>query len=265
LHQGKMPRRSTALNAAASRPALRALQAGRRNAGQGHALVAFRPALRGDGDGDRAATGATIPGRQYALLERLLFSIYALISPDDPPTCFRRFYKLRTLSLRRELIEDAAKKHNLHALLQRALKRLLRRFEGAADRRTEIAHCAYLADGTTLVRLRTIRGEPRYEVITPAIFMRTFSQYHALNTDMLTFSALVAGSVEHVNEVTRAIPRAPELQPGPDIQVSTTSQQDVDDTLASLARLGLNPAEADALLLAAAARPPRRINGALDQ
>jgi hypothetical protein len=201
---------------------------------------------------------------EYALLERVLFSIYALISLDDPPTCFRRFYKLRTLSLRRELIEDAAKKRNLNALLQRALKRLLRRFEGAADRRTEIAHCAYLADGTTLVRLRTIRGEPRYEVITPAIFMRTFSQYHALSTDMLTFSALVAGSVEYVNEVTRAIPRAPELQPGPDIQITTT-QQDVDDTLASLARLGLNPAEADALLLAAAARPPRRINGALDQ
>jgi hypothetical protein len=108
-------------------------------------------------------------------------------------------------------------------------------------------------------------GEPRYEVITTAIFIRTFTQYHALSTDMLTFSALVAGSVEHVNEVTRAIPRAPALQPGPDIQTTTTSQQDMDDTLASLARLGLTPAEADALLLAAAARPPRRINGALDQ
>src|SRR5262245_61986054 len=171
---------------------------------------------------------------EYAVLERLLFSIYALISSDDPPTCFRRFYKLRTLSLRRELVELSAKDRNLDALLQRALKRLLKRFEGAADRRTEIAHCAYLADGATLVRLRTIRGEPRYEVITPAIFTRTFSQYHVLSTDMLTFSALVAGSVERVQEMTRAIPRAPELQPGPDIQ-TTTSQQDVDDTVASLA------------------------------
>lgn len=56
---------------------------------------------------------------EYAVLERLLFSIYALVSSDDPPTCFRRFYKLRTLSLRRELVEVSAKDRNLDALLQR--------------------------------------------------------------------------------------------------------------------------------------------------
>jgi hypothetical protein len=106
---------------------------------------------------------------EYAILERLLFTIYALIASRDPRTRFRRFYKLRSLNLRRELVEQAVRKSNLHARLRRALKRLLNRFERAADRRTEIAHCAYLSDRTTLVRLRTIRGEPEYEVITPAI------------------------------------------------------------------------------------------------
>jgi hypothetical protein len=59
--------------------------------------------------------------------------------------CFRRFYKLRALNDRRKLVEAAARKSNLDARLQRALKRLLNRFEGAADRRTEIAHLAAFA------------------------------------------------------------------------------------------------------------------------
>jgi len=187
---------------------------------------------------------------EYAILERLLFTIYALISQHDPRVCFRRFYKLRALNDRRKLVEAAARKSNLHARLQRALKRLLNRFEGAADRRTEIAHCTYLSDATTLVRLRTIKGEPKYEVISATIFARTFSQYHNLSTDMLTFCGLIA-SIERVREINQAIPRAPELRPGPDIH-GMSRDEVVEETKASITRLGLTVSDADVLLLAAA-------------
>jgi hypothetical protein len=71
---------------------------------------------------------------------------------------------------------------------------------------------------------------------------------------MLTFSALIAGSIERIREINQAIPRAPELQPGPEID--GTMNETEKETRASIARLGLKFEEADALLLAAAARPP---------
>jgi hypothetical protein len=89
---------------------------------------------------------------EYALLERLLFSIYALLAPAEPSTSLGTFYALHSLRERKRITLRVA-----CPLLQpsylTALKRLLRRFSNATNRRTEVAHCEYMADDVHVMRL----------------------------------------------------------------------------------------------------------------
>jgi hypothetical protein len=68
----------------------------------------------------------------YAMLESFMYVIHAAIT-GDPDEAFVRFYTLRSSHLREVLMYNAAQ--DLHPLLQRALRRLWRRFNAAARRR----------------------------------------------------------------------------------------------------------------------------------
>ena len=178
---------------------------------------------------------------EYALLERLLFSVYALLTNDPPLSSFRKFYRIRSFHQRRLLIIATAKNANLSAAVYSSLMRLLRRFGNAADRRAEIAHCAFLADHKTVVRLVVRAGNPKYEKTSRDIFARTFTQYHNLVIDLMTFQAFVAGSLDRALRIMRSIPRAPDLripQEHTNSQSPPTQSEEA-EIRASLSRLGL--------------------------
>jgi hypothetical protein len=178
---------------------------------------------------------------EYALLERLLFSVYALLANDPPLSSFGKFYRIHSFHQRKLLITATAKNANLNAAVYSALMRLLRRFGNAADRRAEIAHCAFLADHKAVVRLVVRAGNPKYEKTSRDIFARTFTQYNNLGMDLMTFQAFVAGSSDRALRMLRSIPRAPDLE----IPQEPTNPQDpatrseAAEVRASLSRLGL--------------------------
>ena len=177
---------------------------------------------------------------EYAVLERLLFSIYVLLANDPPLSSFRKFYRIRSFHQRRLLLTAAAKNAKLNAAVYSSLMRLLRRFGNAADRRTEIAHCAFLADHKTVVRLVVRSGNPKYEKTSRDIFARTFAQYHNLSMDLLTFQAFVAGSIDRALRIMRSIPRALDLQipQEPTNSQNPPTQSEAAEVRASLSRLG---------------------------
>jgi hypothetical protein len=178
---------------------------------------------------------------EYAVLERLLFSVYALLANDSPSSSFRKFYRIRSFHQRKLLITATAKNAKLNAAVHSSLMRLLRRFGNAADRRAEIAHCAFLADSKTVVRLVVRSGNPKCEKTSRDIFARAFTQYHNLSIDLITFQAFVAGSIDRALRTMRSIPRAPDLQiPQEPMNFrNPATQSEAAEVKASLSRLGL--------------------------
>ncbi len=177
---------------------------------------------------------------EYALLERLMYSIYAVIVPDDPRVSLSKFYSLRSLRKRQALVLGEVQPI-LGEVYYKPLKRLWRWFSAAANRRTEIAHCLYFADAETVMRLHITEQGGDYVPLSTTIFERTFSQYHTLGTDLLTFAAIVAPSRDRMMQVLHVLPRPPSLKPPPEVPDSQgqPTQSEIDEQRASLARLHL--------------------------
>lgn len=177
---------------------------------------------------------------EYATLEHLMFLIHALISKEDPKKCLGDYYSLRAINRRSSLVLEAAKE-KLSQENHAALKRLWRRLAAAANRRTDIAHCIYAGNKKSICRLRIINGEATYELLTNDLLGRTFTQYHTLGSDLLTFAAHVAESADHIHEVMRAIPRAPGLGPPPAPGTPHPDEQfGLAEAIAALSRLGID-------------------------
>ncbi len=143
---------------------------------------------------------------EYALLERLMYSIYAvMVLGEVQPILGEVYYK--------------------------PLKRLWRWFSAAANRRTEIAHCLYFADAETVMRLHITEQGGDYVPLSTTIFERTFSQYHTLGTDLLTFAAIVAPSRDRMMQVLHVLPRPPSLKPPPEVPDSQgqPTQSEIDE------------------------------------
>jgi hypothetical protein len=176
---------------------------------------------------------------EYALLEQLMLVVYASLSGKTPLESFAAYFELRKSHLRKELVLNAAQQ-TIQPDHYKALFRLWRRFAKAADRRTEIAHVAYIEQSGKMLRLQSVGTVVKFIPLTPDYFERTFSQYHNLGTDLLTFAALIAGSTENCQKVVRSLP----LSPGFDTRQwvddpHPPDQSLLDQTAASLSRLGL--------------------------
>lgn len=175
----------------------------------------------------------------YALLEALMFLIYALTTDEDGETAFQSFYTLRSAHLREGLMYEKAA--HLDEPVQNALRRLWRRFKAAANRRTEIAHVSFLTDGKTVTRLRLFGTEVRFEPITRDIFTRTLNQYQTLGKDLLAFTGVLARSSEEVQQIIASLPLARHRRAH---SASLASQDprarfETEDTKAALSRLQL--------------------------
>ena len=147
----------------------------------------------------------------YALLEMRMCLLYAVICSRRGDDAFTAFFERRSIRLRAELVLK-----ELEPILTPdrygALKRLWRRFKSAANRRTEIAHCTFLAPEGTPMRLRLSGTKPRLEVLDQTIFDRTFSQYRILSQDLESF-LMFSGQVHSaILEKFQSTPLAPLLR-----------------------------------------------------
>ena len=174
----------------------------------------------------------------YALLERFMWVIYALLPGVDTKQSVPDFYSRRSIRRRQALVLETAKPA-LNITHYRALKRLWKRLGAAADRRTEIAHCLYAADDDKLLRLQLTDKHIHYVPLDIAVFERTFIQYHNLGTDLLIFQARLAGSLDRYRRINNASTPPPNLKiPNfpPDSQRPPT-QSEIDEHTAALSRL----------------------------
>lgn len=176
---------------------------------------------------------------EYALLEGLMATIYAIISKENPRTAFSDFYDLRSAHLKEELATRAA--IDLDAPFQKAYDRLWKRFKKAANRRTEIAHCLFYDHGEGPMRTRTVAGSMHYDRLTDQTFEHTFSQFHTLGTLLLVFAAVVGFHLGRDPRIVTQLPFSP-LDPGsfpsmPDQDLSTPAQKT--EIIEALTQMGL--------------------------
>lgn len=147
----------------------------------------------------------------YAILEYQVFILYALLSPKNPMESFRKFYTYISANNKCGLVLGEAKQldHERYA----ALDKLLDRFKKAANRRTEIAHCEFLSqDEKSMLRLRLVGDQPKFEPLNDEIFQRTTNQYRILSTDVSAFLTILAPSEAVLLHTMHALPRAPHLE-----------------------------------------------------
>lgn len=175
----------------------------------------------------------------YAILENLMLSLYAAFSKMDPAESMAAFYGMRSVQKKEELVSQAA--GALPVNYQAALARLWKRFKSAANRRTEIAHCAYFDQGEGLKRMRMIKGKPHYDSLSAKIFEHTFKQFRTLATDILTLSAVVQlGRSEHQLTLGQ-LPLSPKRKHSTACAEKPSSliHFETEDAVESLSRLGL--------------------------
>lgn len=176
----------------------------------------------------------------YAVLDSLMYAVFALLSPEEPEQSIVAFYELRSAHLREELVTKAAV--TLDEDYAKALRRLWRRFKKAANRRTEIAHCLFMDQGEGPMRMRVTGGSVSFEPLDAALIDRTFTQFHTLATDILTFLALASGSQANAQSTISRLPLSPLYQK---LAVSMGSPNpptpdEVSQTASSVSRLGLS-------------------------
>lgn len=177
---------------------------------------------------------------EYALLEHFLFICHALMAKTTTAESFNDFYRLRSLNLRCELLLNHSEA--LHPILRNVLSRILRRFKKAADRRTEVAHCMYLAPQGAIQRMRFTADGVRYEPMDEAVFSRTIRQYRTLGTDLLALAMHLSGDVARLQRILSEIPRPPgtSLQWNAPAQTDRPAQPTLDEIGAAISRLGLD-------------------------
>jgi hypothetical protein len=140
----------------------------------------------------------------YALLEMMMFMLYAVVSGLHGMEAFKRFYRLRSIHLREEITYKAAE--GLEEAYQEAICRAWKRFKAAANRRTEIAHCSFMSDGKTVTRLRMFGTEPRFEPMNKQVFDRTFTQYRTLGKDLIVLVSEIAPDPDAVQKLLAETP-----------------------------------------------------------
>jgi hypothetical protein len=179
---------------------------------------------------------------EYTGLEVRMYIVYALISAHSGEECFQKFYELRSLNRRKELVVMEAETI-LDPLRLAALKRLWRRFFSAADRRTEVAHCTFLVGKNDVLRLRLIGTKPHFEPLTGDIFERTIRQYRTLGKDLLVFATTVAGSEDRLHRILQSLPLSQRLSTPVELLETPPDQRslETDELKASLSRLKLLP------------------------
>lgn len=196
----------------------------------------------------------------YALLEMRMCLIYAAICPRQGGDAIDAFYDLRSIRRREELVLT-----ELESIITPdrfgALKRLWKRFKAAANRRTEIAHCAFLDRHGSPMRLRLAGTTPSLEKLDTEIFDRTFTQYRKLGQDLQNFLIFSGQLHPAILEKFQSSVLAPLLRLS---EVSMTSAQgqkppEVSEREESLKRLGLEhliPEERIVLTIHVSSFPP---------
>jgi hypothetical protein len=181
---------------------------------------------------------------EYALLERLMWTIYALLPNIEPKESVVTFFQLVSIRRRKALVLDAAEQV-LSEPYYKALKHLWKRFHAAAKRRTEVAHCQYMADDETVVRLQLTDKQVQFVPLDERVFERTFTQYHILGRDLQSFQALIVVNLDRLNSVMSALPRSPLLKtPIAPPEPQGLLKQDAADVHSTLlARLKIPPGE----------------------
>jgi hypothetical protein len=165
------------------------------------------------------------------------------ITPSDVEAHFSEFYKRRNVNLRSGLVLTTAQPV-LDELRYKALTRLWRRFKGAANRRTDVAHCVFMSkDGEDLMRLSSAASKPRFEPLEQSYFDRTTLQFRTLGRDILTFSTFVVGTEERLLQLLRALPLPPDMPFPPEVEgpQAPPDQHEKAEERASVSRLGLLP------------------------
>lgn len=176
---------------------------------------------------------------EYAILEFQMYLLYACLVPVRAGVSFDTFFRLRSINLRCEIIENACEP--LPDDLHRVISRVLRRLKGAATRRTEIAHCMYLARGDGILRMRWKPTGVVYEPLDQKVFARTITQFRTLSEDIVVLLSHVSGGPTQMQYIWQEIPFPPN-QPvalAPGLAPDQGGQRSIDHILACKARLGL--------------------------
>lgn len=176
----------------------------------------------------------------YAHLEFLLAIIYALVSQDEPATSFSEFYAQRSANRKCGLILRVAQPISVPDAFS-LLRRICRRFKGAASKRTEVAHCVFMAPNGRLSRLRVFEEIPDFAPVDDELFSRATEQFRELSIDLRTSIVFLSPAPARLREVLQAIPRPPGMDPNWDTRVRARSrtEDEMADRRASLARLKL--------------------------
>lgn len=183
----------------------------------------------------------------YALLEFLMFHLYAALSDQDPGVSFERFYSMRSINKRSELVVGELTEI-LDDAHTRALKKLWKRFRAAATRRTEIAHCTFLSKDGGVSRLRLHGTKPAFEDLDTSVFDRTREQYRVLAKDISVLLSLLFPHpdilTERLHEIAAAI--GINLTVAPQIQLDGPTPDAIEEIRASRMRIGLSYAPPNA-------------------
>jgi hypothetical protein len=176
----------------------------------------------------------------YAVLDALMYAIFATLSAEEPERSIIEFYTLRSAHLREELVNAAASA--MPSEVQKAISRLWRRFKGAADRRTEIAHCLFIETSDAPMRMRLHKGKIIYDRIDQNLINRTFDQFHALAIDMLTLIAFLSGTLDKGRTIVARLPLSPHYRDIMALEHSSAppTPDELRQLAASLSRLGLS-------------------------
>lgn len=176
----------------------------------------------------------------YAHLEFLLSIIYALVSQSDPITSFNEFYGQRAANNKCGLILKVAKPiatTEAFAMLQR----ICRRFKNAAAKRTEVAHCMFMAPSGQLSRLRVFGSPPDFAPVNDDLFNRASEQFQKLSIDFRTAIVVLSPSAKRLSQVLHALPRPPGMPLDWDAGARSrlNTPEEVAQRAASLVRLGI--------------------------
>jgi len=154
----------------------------------------------------------------YALLEFQAFILLATASDRPVGDLFAEFYGWRSINNKREMALREARPR-AHPHLYEAIERTWRHFLAAAERRTEIAHCLFLAPNDGVLRMRLRNGRAWYEPFSEAVFHRTIRQFRIVAEEFGVCITFAAGSRERLIQRLADIPRPrgiplPDLSPG---------------------------------------------------
>ncbi len=182
--------------------------------------------------------GRVIAG--YSAIEFQMYQIYAVLADDHPKASFTKFYKLRLINQKENLVCRSGL--GLPDEYKSALRRLWGRLRAAADRRSQVAHCSILKSNGKHLRLILMGERAELAELNKQLFVRTVRQYRTLQTDAHIFLVYL-GFLDPKNYARRLseipVPQgnkntAPAADPGP------LPQRVEDERIASVKRLGLS-------------------------